>query len=63
MIGPAGEAADYPSAVLGVLIPEHLGWLEVTFLGLLLTLVALVGLFAVFVLVQQFRNPGRPVRR
>jgi hypothetical protein len=49
--------------VLGVLIPEHLGWLEVIFLGLLLTLVALVGVFALFVLVQQFRNPGRPVRR
>jgi len=50
-------------AVLGVLIPEHLGWLEVIFLGLLLTLVGLVGAFALFVLVQQFRNPGRPVRR
>jgi threonine/homoserine/homoserine lactone efflux protein len=53
----------WPVAVLGVLIPEHLGWLEVIFLGLLLTLVALVGVFALFVLVQQFRNPGRPVRR
>jgi hypothetical protein len=49
--------------VLGVLIPEHLGWLEVIFLGLLLTLVALVGVFALFVLVQQFRNPGRSARR
>jgi hypothetical protein len=49
--------------MLGVVIPEHIGWLEAIFLGLLLTLVGLVGAFAVFVIVQQFRNPGRPVRR
>jgi hypothetical protein len=49
--------------MLGVLIPQHLGWLEVIFLGLLLTLVGLVGAFALFVIVQQFRNPGRPLRR
>jgi hypothetical protein len=49
--------------MLGVLIPTHLGWLEIIFLGLLLTLVALVGVFALFVIVQQFRNPGRPLRR
>lgn len=49
--------------MLGVLVPQHLGWLEVIFLGLLLTLVALVGLFALYVIVQQFRNPGRPIRR
>jgi hypothetical protein len=53
----------YPVAMLGVLVPQHLGWLEVIFLGLLLTLVALVGLFALYVIVQQFRNPGRPMRR
>jgi hypothetical protein len=49
--------------MLGVLVPQHLGWLEVIFLGLLLTLVALVELFALYVIVQQFRNPGRPARR
>jgi hypothetical protein len=49
--------------MVGVLIPEHLGWLEIVFLGLLLTLVALVGVFALFVIAQQFRNPGRPLRR
>ena len=49
--------------MLGVLIPQHLGWLEAIFLGLLLTLVGLVGAFALFVFVQQFRNPGRPLRR
>jgi cytoskeletal protein RodZ len=49
--------------MLGVLIPEHLGWLEAIFLSLLLTLVGLVGAFALYVIVQQFRNPGRPVRR
>jgi hypothetical protein len=64
--GPDGSARAggvYPCDVLAVLVPEHLGWLEVIFLGLLLTLVALVGAFALFVIVQQFRNPGRPVRR
>jgi hypothetical protein len=49
--------------VVGVLIPHHLGWLEVIFLGLLASLVAIVGAFALFLIVQQFRNPGRPVRR
>jgi len=49
--------------MLGVLVPQHLGWLEVIFLGLLLTLVALVGAFALYVIAQQFRNPGRPLRR
>jgi hypothetical protein len=53
----------YPVDMLGVLVPPHLGWLEIIFLGLLLTLVALVGLFALYVIVQQFRNPGRPLRR
>jgi hypothetical protein len=53
----------YPVVMLGVLVPQHLGWLEVIFLGLLLTLVALVGLFAMYVIVQQFRNPARPLRR
>jgi hypothetical protein len=49
--------------MLAVLIPAHLGWLEAIFLGLLLTLVGLVGAFALYVIVQQFRNPGRPIRR
>jgi cytoskeletal protein RodZ len=49
--------------MLGVLVPAHIGWLEAIFLGLLLALVGLVGAFALFVIVQQFRNPGRPVRR
>jgi hypothetical protein len=49
--------------LLAVLIPQHLGWLEVVFLGLLASLVAIVGAFALFVIVQQFRNPGRPLRR
>jgi hypothetical protein len=61
--GPERSNGLYPVAMLGVLVPQHLGWLEVIFLGLLLTLVALVGAFALYVIVQQFRNPGRPLRR
>jgi hypothetical protein len=57
------SSALYPVDMVGVLVPQHLGWLEAIFLGLLLTLVALVGAFALYVIVQQFRNPGRPLRR
>jgi len=46
-----------------VWIPHHLGWLELIFLGLLASLVAIVGIFALYVIAQQFRNPGRPSRR
>jgi hypothetical protein len=49
--------------VLGVIVPEVHGFLELFFLGLLGLLVVLVGIFAVFVMAQQFRNPGRPARR
>jgi hypothetical protein len=35
------------------------GWLEVIFLGLLVLLVVLVGLFALYLIVNQFRNPAR----
>ena len=45
------------------LVPPHLGILEGIFLLALLGLAVLVGLFALFVLTQQFRNPGRPARR
>ncbi|MDH5223845.1 MAG: hypothetical protein OEW46_03630 [Actinomycetota bacterium] len=39
--------------------PRIDGWLEAIFIGLLVLLAGAVGLFALFVLVQQFRNPGR----
>jgi hypothetical protein len=39
------------------------GFLEYFFLGLLVFLLGAVGLFAVFLLIQLVRNPGRPVRR
>lgn len=38
------------------------GFLEWFFVGLLMALVGIVGLFAVFVFVQLFRNPGRTPR-
>jgi hypothetical protein len=47
---------------LAVLVPEVHGPLELVFLGLLGGLVVLVGLFALYVITQQFRNPGRPKR-
>lgn len=45
------------------ILPEHIGILEGIFLGALVGLTILVGLFALFVVTQQFRNPGRPARR
>jgi hypothetical protein len=38
------------------------GFLEWFFAGLLTLLVGVVGLFAIFVFVQLFRNPGRTPR-
>jgi hypothetical protein len=49
--------------LLAVWVPHHLGWLELIFLGLLASLVAIVGIFSLYVIAQQFRNPGRPSRR
>ena len=36
----------------------HPGFLEIFFLSMLIALVAAVGLFAFFLVVQLFRNPG-----
>lgn len=44
---------------VAVLLPQAEGLLEWIFLGLLATLVGLVGLFSIYVIAQQFRNPGR----
>jgi hypothetical protein len=49
--------------VLARLIPDHIGLLEGIFLFGLMVLAALVGLFALYVVGQQFRNPGRSDRR
>ena len=49
--------------MLARLLPEHIGILEGVFLVTLLGLTALVGIFSLYVLTQQFRNPGRPGRR
>jgi hypothetical protein len=46
-------------AVVGAFFPEIKGWLEAVFIGLLVLLAGAVGLFALFVIAQQFRNPGR----
>ena len=39
------------------------GFLEFFFLGMLSLLLVAVGLFALFLLAQFVRNPGRPQRR
>jgi hypothetical protein len=49
--------------VLARLIPDHIGILEGIFLVGLTALAGLVGLFALYVVGQQFRNPGRSERR
>ena len=48
--------------MLLVIVPEVHGWLQAIFLGLLVLLTGAVGLFAMFVITQQFRNPGRRSR-
>lgn len=48
---------------IAVILPEAQGFLEWVFIGLLVFLTALVGVFAIYVGAQQFRNPGRPPRR
>ena len=49
-------------AVVARLLPEHIGILEGIFLLGLAGLTALVGVFAIYVVTQQFRNPGRDDR-
>jgi hypothetical protein len=48
-----------PGMGIAVLVPEVDGFLPLFFLGLLGLLTAAVGAFSVFLIVQQFRNPGR----
>jgi hypothetical protein len=48
--------------MLARLLPEHRGLLEMIFLLGLGGMTALVGVFAVYVVTQQFRNPGRAKR-
>ncbi|HEX6845222.1 MAG TPA: hypothetical protein VF235_08925 [Actinomycetota bacterium] len=45
--------------MLAALLPEIDGLLPAIFFVLLVTLAGAVGLFATYVIVQQFRNPGR----
>ena len=47
------------ATLLASLFPEIKGILEAVFIGLLVLLAAAVGVFALFVFTQQFRNPGR----
>ena len=49
--------------MLARLLPEHIGILEGIFLVTLLGLTAIVGIFSLYVVSQQFRNPGRSERR
>ncbi len=50
------------AALLANLFPEIKGPLEAIFIGLLVLLAGAVGVFALFVFAQQFRNPGRRER-
>ena len=49
--------------VLAALLPEIDGFLPLVFVVLLVSLTGIVGLFALYVIAQQFRNPGRRDRR
>ena len=51
--------AGMDAALLANLLPEIKGVLEAVFIGLLVLLAGAVGVFALFVFAQQFRNPGR----
>ena len=46
-------------AMMAGWVPELSGFLQFFFVGLLLLLVAVVGLFFLYVAGQLFRNPGR----
>jgi hypothetical protein len=48
--------------VIANILPEIKGLLEAVFIGLLVLLAGAVGVFALFVFAQQFRNPGRRER-
>jgi hypothetical protein len=45
--------------IVAALLPEIDGLLPAIFFVALVTLAGAVGLFALFLIVQQFRNPGR----
>jgi hypothetical protein len=49
--------------VIAAFLPEIDGFLPLVFFVLLVSLTGIVGAFALFVIVQQFRNPGRRERR
>ncbi len=49
--------------MLAALVPEIDGFLPLEFLALLVSLTGIVGVFALYVVAQQFRNPGRRDRR
>lgn len=49
--------------LLAAFLPEIDGVLPLVFFVLLTGLTGLVGAFALFVIAQQFRNPGRRDRR
>jgi hypothetical protein len=48
---------------VGAVLPEIHGLLPLIFVGVLVLLTIAVGVFALYVIAQQFRNPGRPIRR
>ncbi len=48
--------------MLAGLLPHLSGFLQYFFVGLLVMLVGIVGVFFVYVAAQLLRNPGRPPR-
>ena len=46
-------------ALLAAFLPEIDGFLPLVFVVLIVSLSGIVGAFALFLVVQQFRNPGR----
>lgn len=48
--------------MLGAWFPERLDLLEVIYLAMMVALAVGTGAFALYVLLQQFRNPGRSPR-
>jgi hypothetical protein len=49
--------------IVGALLPEINGLMPLIFVIVLVLLAGAVGLFALFLLLQQFRNPARRTRR
>jgi hypothetical protein len=59
LVAAAASTSSRLAAVMASFWPHMPGFLEKVFVGLLALLVVVVGLFALFLIANQFRNPGR----